>query len=267
MEITALFDTLWKQYCKDTPMVKKIHDLFLEKEKQVQNDHIAFRTFNLPSINITALAEVFLQHGYTPGGTYDFPQKKLLAQHFEHSNPSYPKIFISELITEKFSPYLQNIAKEIISKIPNTLLNDKITLLSSGTAWEPLSYVTYNRLLEESEYAAWLYAFGFRANHFTINVNTLKHFDGIAAINTFLKKHKVALNTAGGEIKGSPEELLEQSSTLAFPMSVQFSEGQYEIPLAYYEFAYRHPQPDGRLYTGFVATSADKIFESTDVIR
>ncbi|MGB1300776.1 MAG: DUF1338 domain-containing protein, partial [Pseudoalteromonas tetraodonis] len=32
----------------------------------------------------------------------------------------------------------------------------------------------------------------------------------------------------------------------------------------FYEFAIRYPKPDGEIYTGFVAASADKIFESTN---
>ncbi len=39
-----------------------------------------------------------------------------------------------------------------------------------------------------------------------------------------------------------------------------------EIPSCFYEFAKRYPQADGELYTGFVAASADKIFESTNAV-
>ncbi|MFP3457566.1 DUF1338 family protein, partial [Psychrobacter sp. SIMBA_152] len=73
-----------------------------------------------------------------------------------------------------------------------------------------------------------------------------------------------ALNTSGGEVKGSPEVLLEQSSTLADEYAVTFSDGDMRIPSCFYEFAIRYPKPDGEIYTGFVAASADKIFESTN---
>ncbi|MGL4837356.1 MAG: DUF1338 domain-containing protein, partial [Shewanella sp.] len=36
-------------------------------------------------------------------------------------------------------------------------------------------------------------------------------------------------------------------------------------PSCFYEFALRYPKANGELYTGFVAASADKIFESTNV--
>ncbi|MGL4896671.1 MAG: DUF1338 domain-containing protein, partial [Shewanella sp.] len=62
-----------------------------------------------------------------------------------------------------------------------------------------------------------------------------------------------------------PEVLLEQSSTMADTIAVEFSDGVLEIPSCFYEFALRYPKANGELYTGFVAASADKIFESTNV--
>jgi len=72
------------------------------------------------------------------------------------------------------------------------------------------------------------------------------------------------MNTSGGEIKGTPEQLLRQSSTLADKVAISFKEGSYEIPACYYEFAQRYKDKSGKLYSGFIAKSADKIFESTD---
>lgn len=264
MNIEQLFDELWQQYCTDTPMVEKIHDMFEKKEGKILNDHVAFRTFDDPRVNIEVLAKPFLQAGYTECGQYDFPVKKLFAKHYEHPNSALPKVFISQLLTQEFSDLVQATAKQIIDKIPENLLTNPRALLTNGVSWQPLSYKTYQKLLDESEYAAWLYAFGFRANHFTVNVNVLKQTPTIQAVNTFLKSQNIDLNTAGGEVKGTPQDLLEQSSTKAFKVPVKFEEGTYEIPLAYYEFALRYPKADGHLYSGFVTASADKIFESTD---
>jgi hypothetical protein len=47
-------------------------------------------------------------------------------------------------------------------------------------------------------------------------------------------------------------------------VEVSFSEGIFTIPGCYYEFARRYPDADGKLFSGFIAGSADKIFESTD---
>ena len=75
------------------------------------------------------------------------------------------------------------------------------------------------------------------------------------------------MNSSGGEIKGTPEELLQQSSIMANHINVEFKEGVYSIPGCYYEFAQRYPDETGKLYSGFIAKSADKIFESTNFYK
>ena len=84
-------------------------------------------------------------------------------------------------------------------------------------------------------------------------------------LNAFLKDNGFDLNTSGGEIKGGRDVFLAQSSTLASVVRVKFTDSENLIPCCYYEFAERFPMSDGKLYSGFVAKSADKIFESTDV--
>lgn len=79
-----------------------------------------------------------------------------------------------------------------------------------------------------------------------------------------MKQGDFILNSAGGEVKGSAEVLLEQSATMADRIEVNFKDVQKSIPSCFYEFALRYPKADGELYSGFVAASADKIFESTN---
>ena len=79
-----------------------------------------------------------------------------------------------------------------------------------------------------------------------------------------MKKAGFALNATGGEVKGNIDVKLEQSSTLADKALVEFVDQAVEIPSCFYEFAKRYPLANGELYTGFVAASADKIFESTN---
>jgi hypothetical protein len=64
-------------------------------------------------------------------------------------------------------------------------------------------------------------------------------------------------------VKGTPDVLLEQGSTLADRVAVDFADGSHVIPTCYYEFALRHPDATGKLYEGFVPASANRIFEST----
>lgn len=62
-------------------------------------------------------------------------------------------------------------------------------------------------------------------------------------------------------------DLLQQSSTMADIVSIKFHEGLFGVPSCYYEFAQRYPDSNGQLYSGFIAKSADKIFESTNFYR
>ena len=135
--------------------------------------------------------------------------------------------------------------------------------LYSGRHWA-ISKEDYDILLDESEYAAWLAAWGFRANHFTVSVNHLNHIDTLSDVNEQLKSAGFVLNSAGGEIKGGPEVYLAQSSTMADKAEVAFSDVAAVIPSCFYEFAQRYTMPNGERYQGFVAASADKIFESTN---
>ena len=264
MKEMQIFDKLWEQYSRENPSAEKISRLFQKLGERVVNDHVAFRTTDDPRVNIDVLSRPFRELGYVPAGAYYFEDKKLRARHYElPGEAEAPRVFISELILEEFSEDLQKILRNQLDIVPEELLGSP-ELILHGTLEDSLSYETYGRLRKESEYAAWLYAFGYRANHFTISINHLQQFERIEAVNEFLKEHGYALNGSGGEIKGSPEQLLEQSSTLADRVEVRFTEGVHTIPACYYEFALRHPDKQGRIFSGFIAGSADKIFESTD---
>ncbi|QIR13629.1 DUF1338 domain-containing protein [Shewanella aestuarii] len=262
-DVNALFAAMWQDYIQMTPSAQAIHQL-LGKGAPIINDHIALRTFNIAKVNLSVLAKHFTSIGYVACGDYKFEQKKLVAKHFEHPDPTQPKVFISELLVEAFSPELQQTVKGLIEQ-----MDDQATtadnFIYSGRHWQ-IDQATYKALMAESEYAAWVAAIGYRANHFTVSINDLPEFERIEDVNQALKDAGYVLNASGGEIKGSPEVLLEQSSTMADKVTVQFSDGEAEIPSCFYEFARRYPMADGKLYTGFVAASADKIFESTNAM-
>jgi Domain of unknown function (DUF1338) len=260
--LPALLDKMWVDYINMNSQAKKISDLLTNEGEKILNDHIALRTFNHPRVTIDVLAKPFLDSGYKYSGDYHFPEKKLYAKHFEHPDRSFPKIFISELKLQEFSSFLQETVNNLINQIP-VGQESEFDFSSIGRPWK-VSTKIYNELLKESDYAAWVSAFGYRPNHFTVFINVLKKYSDILVLNDFLKAQGFKLNASGGEVKGSKEVLLEQSSTLANNIEVDFEDGKLSIPACYYEFAKRYPMPNGELYQGFVATSADKIFESTN---
>lgn len=261
-KLDTLFENLWEQYSSVNLQAGQIHSLLRQRGENIENDHIAFRTYGLPKINMEVLAGYFKEFGYEEKGQYEFTEKKLLAKHYELEG--YPRVFISELIVEEFSPFLQDTVKKLVAEVDEKDLKDN-SFLYSGVPWSKISHSTYCKLRDESEYAAWMAVFGFVANHFTISVNALKSFKDLADLNVFIKNSGFPLNTSGGEIKGSAEVYLAQSSTLASEIRVNFGDEDHFIPGCYYEFAERFPMSNGQLYSGFIASSADKIFESTDV--
>ncbi len=257
MKVEQFLDRLWENYITYTPSAKKISQLFGEK---VTNDHIAFRTFNLDTCNIYKQADFLCAFGYKVCGDYFFEQKRLKAIHLENTDPVHPKIFLSELLCEDFS----NELRIIIDKISDNFATiDAEDFLMGGRSWD-INQNDYNTLASESEYASWLYIWGFCPNHFTVSVNELTNYNDLEEVNNLIKLNGYELNCSGGEIKGSRSDLLEQSSTMADKVSIDFNGFKQDIPSCYYEFAKRYPDSNGKLYQGFVAKSADKIFESTN---
>lgn len=259
MDLDDLLARLWRDYAAISPQAHAVHRLLRARGETVVNDHIALRTFAGPRLGMDVLVAPFVAAGYSFAATYRFPSKHLDARHYEPPHPSLPKLFISELRLHDCSPALQTIADALISQLPA----DWLPFDSLGRPWS-VAHAAVERLRGESEYAAWLAAHGIRANHFTVQINALRSLPTIESIVEFLQTHGFPLNTAGGIIKGSPAQLLEQCSTLADTVQLEFTDGSFAVPGCYYEFARRHPTGDGELFPGFIEGSADRIFESTD---
>ncbi len=264
MELHTLLGNMWNDYCALNPSAKKIYDLLTSDGEIVLNDHIALRTFNHPRLGIESMAKTFKKLGYREIQDYHFKTKKLYARHYEHSDETKPKIFISELLVEQMSEPTQKVIGTIVDQLTDKTIQSE-EFCYSGRTWN-LSYKVYEQLAAESEYASWVAAIGFRPNHFTVYANALKKYNTIEKINQFLESKGYTLNSSGGRIKGTPQELLEQSSTMAELVTVAFNEGFHQVPGCYYEFARRYADLTGKLYHGFIAASADKIFESTNRI-
>ena len=192
----------------------------------------------------------------------DAPMARLMRENYwlpyEHADPAFPKVFISELRVSELSASSFQIIDQLVSHLP-AKFGERPDLPWSGRPWT-VRRAEYESLLLESEYAAWVAAFGFRVNHFTVFVNALTTFPDLQSLNAFLLDHGFTLNESGGVIKGTPAQRLEQSSTRADSIEVELAGEKLRVPSCYYEFARRYPLPNGELFQGFVPASADKIF-------
>lgn len=259
LSLSELLQKLWQPYALTNPQAARIHSLLQARGENLINDHIALRTFAYPGFTMEDMAQPFIDQGYVESGFYVFPDKHLTAKHWQHPNTQWPKVFISQIEIGKLTPGAQSL---LLACINQGLGRMASPLCLAGRPWN-LRKAEYESLARESEYASWLAAWGFIANHFTVAAHHLKSFASLRELNAFLASQGFRLNQAGGTIKGSPADGLEQSSTMAPFREVGFLDGTLQVPGCYYEFAWRFPLGDGKLFHGFLEKSADKIFEST----
>ena len=261
MEINEFFSGLWQDYVAIAPQAQRIHDLFTGRGERVVNDHVAFRTYACPGMDIEALEPAL---GYQRLDPYVFEAKRLRAWSYLHPDPERPRIFFSELEIRDLSPAAQDIIAALTqaAELPGGAGPHSFR---AGRPWPPPRWEDYQALRAESEYAAWVAALGLRTNHFTVSVNHLRRDNDMQSVVRLLEGQGFSMNQEGGVIKGSPVQRLEQAATVADRMPVRFAGGDtHPIATCYYEFARRYPLPGGELYQGFVAASADKLFHSTD---
>jgi hypothetical protein len=264
-ELENFFDATWKNYHRVTPDAPKIEALLKQRGEHFVNDHAAYRTFDIPGITRRDLGAVFEAWGYRlVDDELDFPEKKLKANYWMHPEPRFPKVFVSELLVGKCSPALQAWIRSFAEPAAKKIGKFQAKHLLQPN-WEPVRFEDYEKFYSESEYAAWTAAVGICLNHFTVLVNSLKTFQSLQELNAFLVAQGFRLNDSGGVIKGTPAQLLEQSSTMGQKIDWTFAGGaQKQILGCYYEFARRYPIPGAdQLFHGFIPKSADKIFEST----
>ncbi|MBL4796019.1 MAG: DUF1338 domain-containing protein [Oleispira sp.] len=264
--IKQFLTAVWQDYLLLTPQVKIIQAALKQHNRVLINDHIAFRTFDIPAMDMSTLETHLVSLDYKLLDNYHFPEKHLSASAYIHPDPSIPKIFLSQLHIDQLSEQSQQIISHQLS-IRSSLPTDN-SIFYCGRCWGLPSWEEYLYLRQESEYAAWLITLGFHANHFTLDMNAFnsnsdRPLDWLGLIKLMESSH-ISMNPEGGIIKGSPEVLLEQASTLADEIQIDFDQGVKTIKGCFYEFAKRFKQEDGQEYQGFVAANANKIFSSTN---
>ncbi|MBN8825772.1 MULTISPECIES: DUF1338 domain-containing protein [unclassified Spirosoma] len=286
--LDAVLGGLMRRYSERVPDVQKVIEAMIDEgiisaASEIENDHIAFRTMGVPNLGIASFEKIFLHYGYEKRDAFNFTGKKLTAFWFSPPGPHYPRIFVSELRVHELSEE----AQQIIHRYTDTVTSDPVDSLDLDDAaavdqflhqplWTTPTLADYQRLLDESEYAAWVIFNRYYLNHFTISVHNLKlGYNTIDEYVAFLERRGFRLNTAGGTIKVSPDGDLRQASTVAQMIDAEFAGGDvYRIAGSYVEFAERRVLPQFRdlpadqiarqhRREGFETGNADKIFEST----
>jgi len=219
-------------------------------------DHLALRTFAYyhtgPNLSLDKICSEFFSHtGYKVVDHYELRTKKVRAYYLEC--PNLPKIFISELLWQEFSPRVQDIVGRVLraSKRP-----DLSTFLFTGEVpWKGLvTKAEYETVKAETSYGAWLLAWGYVPNHFAI------HYPMADAIK-FCLDNNLEMN-GKGLVQGSPDVGLEQCSTKA-DLIEHPDLGEIEGGFVEFVERWKNPSQPWAIYPGFVEQSASKIMEST----
>lgn len=290
--LMIVLDGLMRRYKERVPDVNGVinammHEHVIAQGDDIENDHIAFRTMGVPQLGIQSFEKIFLHYGYTKREPYKFPAKKLDAFWYAPPDPALPRIFVSELrvgdLSEEAQRIIHSYTDEVASDPVDSLdLNDghAVDQFLHQPLWRTPIVADYDRLQEESEYAAWVIYNRYYLNHFTVTIHNLPQgYNTCVDFNAFLERNGFKLNDAGGKVKTSPDGALLQSSTVAEMVDATFDDGNggtvtKRISGSYVEFAERRVLPQfahiapaeltrEHRREGFEANNADKIFEST----
>ena len=291
--LPAVLDGLMRRYQAHVPDVGRNRrrrwcaPALIASPSDIENDHIAFRTLGVPPLGIASLERVFLHYGYERRDRYDFPAKKVNAHWYAPPAPRFPRIFISELRVRRAVAEAQAIVRSYTDGVTATrwtrwtsIRPDEVVAFLHAPLWRTPTWADYQRLQQESEFAAWVIYNRYYLNHFTVSIHNLPEgWNTLEAFNRFLESNGFTLNDSGGKAKVSADGKLLQSSTVAAMVDATFDDGRggtevHRIPGSYVEFAERRvldefahlPASEIRREhrrEGFEAASADKIFEST----
>jgi len=297
--LAKLLDALWVQYKDRVVYARQYEKMVQASGGKVQNDHIAFRTFNTDvggqPAGVEGIARIFLALGYRQKDKYLFEDKQLTAWHYEHKkNPDNPKIFISQLEVDNLSLPIARMIKDNVAHAPDLLSPDDFKRLNDlnkgkniddsagfvlaenlvrffSRPWPPPQRAVIAPINKESQYAAWTLLHGNAVNHFTayINAQNVRDWPDLETTIEALRRAGVPMKD---EMEGERGSKLRQSSTQAVEASCEVIEtngrkSKMMWSYAYYEFAERGkvPGPDGKpvLFQGFLGAQATNLFEMT----
>ncbi len=288
-----LFDTLWETYRQRVSYVATYEQVIKASKATFVNDHIAFRTFagQQPLAGIASISRVFEALGYRAAGSYHFEDKQLSAIHFQHTNPQFPKLFISELkvwelpkeareiIGRCVRGHRGNVSEQTLAALHNLDRDQspgKELLTEVVSVFHELPWLLPRRedvvaMNAVSQYAAWVLVHGYNVNHFTslINSHGVPALDDIDKTIAALQKAGVPMKT---EIEGERGSKLRQTATEAVKIDVDVLDQGIPAKMpwtyAYFELAQRDAVIDpvsGKQvrFEGFLGPQATNLFEMT----
>ena len=243
-DATRLLDLLWERYAAEVPFARTFARL---SGGPFRNDHIALRSLARPGGGIALFSGVFERLGWKPAGRYTFPDTHLSALYLSHPD-GLPRVFLSELHAERLSPGAQALLATLPADPPAPTGVE--ALADWFSAPPPPEESSLLALEKESQYGAWLLAFGRKVNHFT---------GAVEDVEGWQRRMLEAGVPMKSDIEGEPGGPLRQTATRAAPVSLRLRDGRSrDWPYAYFEIAQRAPGFDG-----FLGPQARALFDMT----
>ena len=292
--LVELFDTLWVRYRGRMEYVRKYEEIVRANGAVFINDHIAFRTLASqdPSAGIFMISRIFEALGYRTANCYEFPDKSLSSIHYQHLNPQFPKLFITQLkswelsaagrkiISKSLKTHRPQLEEDFLANLRNLDGGDKsarskllkaLVRYFEELPWEIPDKKDVLALDKETQYGAWVLVNGYDVNHFTASVNShnVSALDDIEKVVLEMMRAGIPMKK---DIEGERGTKLRQTSTESAVIQVAVKETGKTVKVpwtyAYFEIAERplikNPQT-GQMerFEGFLGGQATNLFEMT----
>ncbi len=176
-QLDELLDSLWTDHAAVAPQVARIHQLLRERdESRAQPAHRAAHLRCAGGGHRRARPR--LRRRRLRGGA-ELRAAGAQAHRLRLRAPRRPPdrpCSISSLLVDELSREAQSLVRDLVGHLePGAAAHPSFAI--SGRRW-PLSASAYQQLRAESEYAAWVAAFGFRAHHFAVDASSLRTLRG-----------------------------------------------------------------------------------------
>lgn len=244
-----LLELLWERYAKDVPWARTFVEL---AGGTFRNDHVAFRSLKYADREASGIAlmqPVFERLGWVKQESYDFPDAMLDAIYLSHPQ-GLPRVFLSQIRVERFPAE----AQALVATLPVDPPPPQGDVAALAAWFDAPAHVPSEEVLlsleRVSQYAAWVYLFGRRVNHFTGAVDD---------VELWQRRMTEAGVPMKDSIEGEKGHKLRQTATVAATVSVRLAGGrERDWPYAYFEIAERNGGFDG-----FLGPQARQLFDMT----
>lgn len=222
-------------------------------------------------------------NGYLPEKFNDFLWMRAEDAHTYKVTEALPQLVFADFRIEGHSKKVQDIiAKYVVHQQPfdferlDELLktNDHEAVANHiynficQRPWSTPTVEDYLAVKDENQLLSWALLFGKKVNHFGVNISVENKYNSLQDFNTYLKgTNLVQINNIDGEVKGTRDTGIQQSSTVGKPVKYTLADGEIEVTDSFMEFVWRYPVNENPVmwndyFTGFVAQNANRVIES-----